>query len=84
LAVWWFRLLDVVVEELFELLVVPDEGPVAELAADGPDPAFGVGVRDGRVRRGTDDCCPVASENVIEAANELSAPSRIKNRTVRS
>jgi hypothetical protein len=34
--------LDVLVEELRELSVVPDEGPVTELAADGANPALRV------------------------------------------
>jgi hypothetical protein len=33
--------LEVFAEELLELVVVPDEGPVAEFAPDGADPAFG-------------------------------------------
>ena len=64
-------MLDVLVEELFELSVVPDEGAVAELAADGADPAFRVGVRDRRVRRGANDRRAVAAEDVIERADEL-------------
>src|ERR1700704_6252326 len=32
--------LDVLVEELFEVSVVTDEGPVAEFAACGTDPSF--------------------------------------------
>lgn len=35
---------DVVGEEAAELAFVPDEGAVEELVAQGPDPAFGVGV----------------------------------------
>jgi hypothetical protein len=51
--------------------VVPDEGPVAELAADGPDPSFGVGVRDRRIWRGADDRRALAVKDVIEAGEEL-------------
>jgi hypothetical protein len=64
-------MLDVLVQELLELVVVPDEGPVAEFAADGPDPSFGVGVRDRRVRRGADDPGAVAVKDVVEAGEEL-------------
>jgi len=58
--------LDVFVEELFALSLVPDEGPVTEFTADGADPSFRVGVRDGRVRRGTDNGRAITLEDVIE------------------
>jgi len=38
--------LDVLVQQLFELSVVPDEGAVAEFASRGADPTFRVRVRD--------------------------------------
>ncbi len=45
---------DVVDDESFELVLVPDDGAVEELAAQGPDPAFGealaTGVRTGVLR----------------------------------
>ena len=37
---------DVVGDEAFELSLVPDDGAVEQLAAQGPDPAFGERVRD--------------------------------------
>src|SRR2546430_498868 len=40
--------LDVLVEEMLHMLVVPDEGAVAQFAACGADPAFRVRVRDRR------------------------------------
>jgi hypothetical protein len=43
--------LDVVVEELFELSAVPDDGAVTEFAAYGADPTFRVRVHDRRVGR---------------------------------
>ena len=42
---------DVVHDEAFDLALVPDDGAVEELAAQGSDPAFGEGVRY-RVRIG--------------------------------
>jgi len=64
--------LEIFAEELFELLVVPDEGAVAEFAADGADPSFGLRVRDGRVWRGANDRRAVGAEDLIERAGELS------------
>ena len=37
---------DVVDDEVFELSLVPDDGAVEELAAQGPDPALGERVGD--------------------------------------
>ena len=37
---------DVVDDESFELVLVPDDGAVEELSAQGADPAFGECVRD--------------------------------------
>jgi hypothetical protein len=41
-----FVVLDVLTQELFQLPVVPDQGAVEELPANGADPAFRVRVRD--------------------------------------
>ena len=46
---------DVVVDEAFELALVPDDGAVEQLATDGPDPAFRERVRDRRPDRGLED-----------------------------
>jgi hypothetical protein len=72
-AVWSVGVvvLDVLVEELFELPTVPDEGAVAEFASCGANPSFRVRVRDRRVRRGTNDGGSVAAEDLIERAEEL-------------
>lgn len=43
--------LDVVVQKPLEVLAIPDEGAVAELAAHGADPPFRVRVRDRCARR---------------------------------
>ena len=42
---------DVVGDESFELVLVPDDGAVEEFAAQGPDPAFRERVRDRRPDR---------------------------------
>ena len=63
--------LEVFAEELFALLVVPDERAVEELAADRADPSFRVRVRDRRVRRGTNDRRALAAEHLIERAGKL-------------
>jgi hypothetical protein len=65
--------LDVVAKERLELLAVPDEGAVAELAACGVDPAFCVGVRDLRIWRRADDRRAVAGKDVAERAVDLSS-----------
>lgn len=61
---------DVVGDELFELLLVPDNGSVKELAAQGPDPAFGERVRDW----GFEDVEAFGSEDLVEGVDELTAP----------
>ena len=63
--------LDVLVEELFELSVVPDERPVEELAPYCADPSFGVCVCDRRVRRCANDRRAITAEDLIERADEL-------------
>jgi len=62
---------DILAEQLFEVSAVPDEGAVAELAAHGADPPFRVGVRDRCVRRCADDAGAVATEDLVERADEL-------------
>jgi hypothetical protein len=64
---------DVLVEEPFELGVVPDEGAVAELAAHRAHPTFRERVRDRRARRGADDRRAVDSEDLVEPGGELAA-----------
>ncbi len=64
----------VVGHESFELVLVPDEGAVEELASDGSDPTFCEGVGD----RGADGCLEDAesfgSEDFIECVDELASP----------
>ena len=63
--------LDVVVEQVPEVASAEDDGAVKELAANRADPSFGVGVRDGRVRRGANDRGALAAEDLVEAGDEL-------------
>ena len=63
--------LDVLADEVFELSGVPDQCPVQEFAADGADPSFGVGVRDGRVWRSANDRRALSPEDLIERGDEL-------------
>src|SRR5207244_11431481 len=63
--------LDVSAYEVFELSAIPDEGAVAELAADGADPSFCIRVRDWSAGRRADDRRAVGAEGVVEAGDEL-------------
>lgn len=65
--------IDVVGYEPVELVLVPDEGPVEELASDGSDPPFRERIGD-RCRNGClEDLESFGSEDFIERANELAA-----------
>lgn len=74
---------DVVGHEPFELVLVPDEGAVEKFAADGPDPALGVGVSD----RGADGCLEdlesFGAEDLIERVDELAAAVTYKGARTR-
>jgi hypothetical protein len=63
--------LDVLVQALFELAAIPDEGEVEEVAAHGADPAFHIRVRDRGARWRADDRRSVASQDLVEAGDEL-------------
>ena len=77
--------LDVLVEELCELSVVPDEGPVTELAADGSDPSFGVGAFATGVYGGVRMIVAPSLRKISSNAKvNWPAPSWIRNRIVRS
>ncbi len=58
-------------EHVLEMAAADDEDPVEAVGADGPHPAFGVGVRvrclDGRV----DHLDALGAEDLIEGAAEL-------------
>ena len=64
---------DVVGDESFELALVPDDGAVEELAAQGADPAFGERVRDRRPDRGLEDLEAFGAEDLVEGVDELAA-----------
>ena len=57
---------DVVDEEAFELLTVPDDCSVEEFAADGSDPAFWVGVGHWCPDRGVEDFESFGAEDLVE------------------
>ncbi len=65
--------LDVVDDQAFELVLVPDDGPVEELSADGSDPPFGEGVGYGRADRALEDLEVLGSEDLVEGIDELAA-----------
>ena len=54
-------MVDVVGDEAFELLLVPDDGAVEHLAAQRPNPAFGERVGDRRADWGLQDLEPFGS-----------------------
>jgi hypothetical protein len=65
--------LDISAEEPLELLAVPDEGAVQELAPHGADPSLHEGVRDRGTRWGADNGRAAASEDLVERGDELAA-----------
>ena len=64
---------DVVDDEPFELLLVPDDGAVEEFSADGSDPAFGECVSHRRADRCLEDLEAFGSEDLVERVDELAA-----------
>lgn len=64
--------LDVFIEEPFELGFVPDDGAVQELVAQGSNPSFGVRIGLGRPRWDPDRGDPGPGEDGVEGAGELS------------
>jgi len=64
---------DVVDDEAFELVLVPDDGAVEELAAQGPDPAFRERVRDRGPGRCLEDLRVFGAEDLVEGVDELAA-----------
>ena len=74
-AVWsvCFVVVDVVDDQAFELVLVPDVGAVEELSSQGPDPSFGEGVRDWCSDWGFDDVEAFGSEDFVECVDELAA-----------
>jgi hypothetical protein len=74
-AVWpvGVVVVDVVDDEAFELMLVPDDGAVEELAAQGSDPAFSKGVRYRGPNRCLEDLEAFGSEDLVEGVYELAA-----------
>ena len=66
-------LLDVVDDEPFELVLLPDDGAVEELAADQSDPAFSEGVGHRCMDRCLEDLEAFGVEDLVERAHELAA-----------
>ena len=64
---------DVVDDDTLEVVLVPDDRAVEQLAADGADPAFGERVRHWRAHRGLQDLHPAAAEDLVECVGELAA-----------
>ena len=65
--------LDVVDDKAFELSLVPDDGAVEELAAQGPDPALRERVRDRCADRRLEDLHLFGSEDLVERVDEPAA-----------
>ena len=64
-------LVDVVGDEVFELVLVPDDGAVKKLSAQGADPAFGERVGHWDADRGAQDLETFGSEDLVEVVDEL-------------
>lgn len=62
--------LDVVDNELFELVLVPDEGAVEEFASDGSDPSFSERVGHRCPARGLENLQAFGAEDLIEGADD--------------
>ena len=64
---------DVVGDELFELVLVPDDGAVEELSPQGPDPTLGERICDRRSDRSLENLEAFASEDLVERVDELAS-----------
>src|ERR1035441_9063958 len=64
----------VLVQDLPQMGLVPDEGAVRELAAASPDPAFGDRVHAGRPRVAQHGPDPCVGEDRIESGGEVRSP----------
>ena len=65
---------DVVDDDALELALVPDDGAVEQLAADGSDPAFGERVGHRSADGGLEDLEVFGAEDLVEGVDELAAP----------
>ena len=64
---------EVVGDEAVELSLVPVEGAVEELAAQGADPTFGEGVGHWCALGGLEDPETFGGEDLVEGGDELAA-----------
>ena len=64
-------MIDVVDDEPLELALVPDDGAVEELSAQGGDPTFGERVGSWGANRGAQDLETFGSEDLVEGVYEL-------------
>jgi hypothetical protein len=62
---------NVAAEDVLELAATEDQKPVEALPAHAADPAFGVGIRVGRLDRRSDDLDAFAAEDRVEGAAVL-------------
>ena len=62
---------DVVDHDPLELLAIPDEGAVEELAAQGAYPSFGERIRDGRPDGSLQDLDAFGAEDLVACSREL-------------
>ena len=67
------QVVDVVDDETLELVLVPDDGAVEELAAYRSDPALGVGAGHRRADRTLQDLEAFGAEDLVEGVDELAA-----------
>jgi len=63
--------LDVLVDDGFEMLTTEDEHPVQTFTPDSPDEALGDGVGTGSFDRRSDDPDTFCPEDLVEAGREL-------------
>jgi len=69
---------DVVANESFELVSVPDDGAVEEFSSDRSDPAFGERVGYRGANRGLEDFEAFGAEDLVERVDELVAAVTIE------
>ena len=66
--------LDVFVDDGFEMSTAEDEHPIQTFTSDGPDKPFSKGICTGCPDRGVDDPNAFGTEDLIEARGELGVP----------
>lgn len=58
-------------EHVLEMAAAEDQDPIEAVGADGPHPAFGVGVRAWRLDGRADHLDPLGAEDLVEGVAEL-------------